>query len=96
VALSIALLLSIAGIHLAQSGAIVTANRRVEALQRELQDLRQRNALLMTQIGEATSARLKQRAEELGFQPAERIEFVSVPLAPRDDVPSLRDGVTSP
>ena len=97
VALLIALLLSIAGIHLAQSGAIVTVNRRVEALQRELQDLRQRNALLMARIGEATSAAgMKQRAEELGFQPAERIEFVSVPIVPRDDMPSLRDGVTSP
>lgn len=97
VALLMALLLSIAGIHLAQSSAIVTANRRVEELRRELQDTHRRNALLMASIGEAAmAAKLKQRAEALGFKPADRIEFVGVPVNLHDDMPSLRDGVVNP
>jgi hypothetical protein len=97
VALLVALLMAIASIQLAQSGAIVTANRRVEALRAELQDLRRRNGLLLTTIGDAASAaRLKERAEKLGFQPAESIEFVAVPKRLRDDMPSLRDGYLGP
>ena len=97
VALLVALILSVAGIHLAQSGAIVAANRRVEALWRELQGLQRRNALLLVSIGEATAAeRLEQRAEALGFQPAGLIEFVSVPFELHDDMRSLRDGYLRP
>ena len=95
--LLVALILSLAGIHLAQSSAIVAANRRVEALRRELQDLERRTALRLTSIGETTAvAKLKQRAAALGFQPAERIEFVVVPAGVRDDMPSLRDGTLRP
>ena len=97
VALLLALGLSILGTYLVQSSQIVAANRHVETLQRDLMALRRQNALRLESIAEATTAaKLIERAKTLGFQPAEIIEFVSVPTNLRDDAPALRDGYRNP
>jgi len=97
VALLLALGLSILGTYLVQSSQIVAANRHVETLQRDLMALRRQNALRLESIAEATTAaKLIERAKALGFQPAEIIEFVSVPTNLHDDTPALRDGYRNP
>lgn len=90
VALVVALALLLVGVYLAQSGQIVTAGRHVETLRRDLASLRRENALRLASIAEAASGvKLLERAAALGFQPAERVEFVMAPAALRDDAPSL-------
>jgi hypothetical protein len=90
VALVVALALLLVGVYLVQSSQIVTTGRYVEMLRRDLAILRRENALRLTSIAEAASAaKLLERAAALGFQPAERVEFVTVPAALHDDAPSL-------
>jgi hypothetical protein len=97
VAALVGLGLLVIGVYLVQSSQIVTAGRQVEALQRELTELRRNNALRLAAIAEVTSAvKMQERATALGFQPAQAIEFVAVPAALRDDAPSLRDGYLEP
>ena len=88
--LSLALLL--AGVYLVQSSQIATTNRRAEAMRRALTELRRENALRLSRIAELTSAaRMLERAGALGFQAAEIVEFVRVPVVIHDDAPSLQD-----
>jgi len=97
VALLLALALSILGIYLVQSSQIVAANRHVETLQRDLLALRRQNALRLAAIaGATTGARLAERAKGLGFQPAERVEFVWVSASLRDDRLTPRDAYLTP
>lgn len=97
VALLLALGLSILGIYLVQSSQIVAANRHVETLQRDLLALRRQNALRLASIAEATTAaQLVERATALGFQPAEIVEFVWVPLSLHDDRLTPRDAYLNP
>ncbi len=97
VALLLALELSIVGIYLVQSSQIVAANRHVETLQRDLLALRRQNALRLAAIaGATTAAQLTERAQALGFQPAETVEFVWVPVDLRDDRPTPRDAYLIP
>jgi hypothetical protein len=88
--LSLALLL--AGVYLVQSSQIATTNRRAEAMRRELTELRRENALSLSRSAELTSAaRMLERAGALGFQVADIVEFVRVPVVIHDDAPSLQD-----
>lgn len=96
-ALLLALGVSILGIYLVQSGQIVAANRHVETLRNDLLTLRRQNALRLESIAEATTVtKLVERAQTLGFVPAEVVEFIAVPVSLRDDTPSLRDVYVDP
>jgi hypothetical protein len=87
----------IAGAYLLQSSQIVTTSRHVESLGEELDGLRRRNALLLALIAQATTGEsMLARAKTLGFEPAASIEFVRVPIALHDDVPTLLEGYAQP
>ncbi len=86
----IALGVAVAGLYLLQSSQIVTSTRYVEQLREQLAHGQQENAELEMQITAATSqAQLQQRADALGFRPAQNVVFVEVPHAPVDDAPSI-------
>ena len=86
----IALGVTVAALYLLQSSQIVTSTRYVEQLRETLARTQQENAELEIQITSATPAsQLQQRAEALGFRPAENMVFVEVPHMPVDDAPSI-------
>jgi len=97
IAAIVSLGLLLVGAYLVQSSQLVMSTRHVEALRRELTDLRRENALRLTTIADLTSAAtVMGRAKALGFQPAEIVEFILVPIALHDDMPSLREGYLQP
>ncbi len=86
----IALGVAVAALYLLQSSQIVTSTRYVEQLREKLTSIQQENAELEIQITTATTeSQVQQRAEALGFRPAENTIYVEVPRPPADDAPSI-------
>ncbi len=86
----IALGVTVAALYLLQSSQIITSTRSVEQLRETLATMQQDDAELEIQITAATTAaQLQQRADALGFRPADNTIFVEVPRQPVDDAPSL-------
>ncbi|HEY4691252.1 MAG TPA: hypothetical protein VIK33_18220 [Anaerolineae bacterium] len=97
VALIVSLGLLLVGVYLVQSSQIVMSTRHVESLRQELTELRRENALRLASISELASVvKLLERAKALGFQPADVVEFIVVPIVLHDDAPSLREGYLNP
>lgn len=97
VGLLVAIGLAVAALYLLQSSEIVTATRRVQALRSELTELKLQNSGLAAQISrDGSIERLRQRAEALGFKPAEQIVYLPVAHLPLDDTPSLRTILSAP
>lgn len=86
----IALGVAVAALYLLQSSQIVTSTRYVEQLREKLTGIQQENAEMEIQITAATTeGQVRQRAEALGFKPAENTIYVEVPRPPADDAPSI-------
>src|SRR5512141_1188608 len=78
-------------LYLVQSSQLVTAARQVENLHAELTELQQANAQLAVQISAASAiGQLRDRAEKLGFVPAEELVYLTVKSQPVDDTPTLQ------
>ncbi len=70
-------LILVATLYLMLVGQTAARGRHIEQLQAELARLERENAQLEVQIAEEGSvSRLIQRAYELGFVPAEQVEFL--------------------
>ena len=83
---------AVAVLYLLQSSQIVTTTRHVQTLREELSQLQQDNAELMLDISAAGSVeQLKQRAQVLGFELAQKVVYLPVRFQPIDDAPSVRD-----
>lgn len=79
VVLSVAL---VAAGYLSVTAAAARAGRAVQAAQGRILRLEQSNENLRTQLGILTSARvMQQRAEDLGFVPAEKSQLVYIQVA---------------
>jgi cell division protein FtsB len=77
-------------LYLVQSSQLVTMSRHVDQLHADLVQLQQDNAQLALQISAAGSVdRLYDRAEKLGFVPAEEIVYLQVKSQPIDDAPTI-------
>jgi hypothetical protein len=79
-------------IYLQQSSRIAALGRQVQAMQRELRDVKRQNALLEGQIAQAQALdRLESEAVRLGFQRArsEDIEYVTIVSYPAGIDPAL-------
>ncbi len=68
----------VAGIYLGLVSRTAAQGRRIEQLQAEIFRLQRENHQVAVQIAEASTVRhLKERAQALGFVPAEHVEFVA-------------------
>jgi hypothetical protein len=73
-------LILMAAIYLTMVSATASRGRRLEQLQAELLRLQRENEQLLVDIAEAGSIeRLMNRAQELGFVPAEELEPLPIP-----------------
>ena len=74
----VALLVVLATLYLMLVSQTAARGRHIEQLREELAWLRKENEQLEVEIAKASSiARLRDRAIELGFAPAEQVEFLS-------------------
>jgi cell division protein FtsL len=88
----IAICAAVAVLYLVQSSQIVTTTRHVDSLREQLATLQRENAELTLQISAAGSVeQLKQRAQALGFEPAQTVMYLPVQALPADDAPAVQD-----
>jgi cell division protein FtsL len=81
VSVMVVLLVVLATLYLMLVSQTAARGRRIEQLREELAWLKKENEQLEVDIAKASSiARLRSRAIELGFVPAERVEFLA-PIA---------------
>lgn len=86
-------------IYLSQASQIAVTGRRVQIRQNDLDGLKRENAAMEKSIAEAQALdRLRSRAQEMGFVPAQPgdIEYLPIPDYPRETavVPSLAPAAT--
>jgi cell division protein FtsL len=75
----VALLVVIATLYLVLVSQTAARGRRIEQLQEQLVWLKKENEQLEIEIAKASAvSRLRSRALELGFVPAEQVEFLTV------------------
>jgi hypothetical protein len=78
-------------LYLTQASAVTTTSYRIDELRVELDQLKNRNGVLILEIAELEAiSRVETRARELGFAPATNIKYLSVanyPVSlPQDDI----------
>lgn len=72
-------------LYLTDASRITTTSYRIDELRLELDHVRNENATLILEIAELKAlSRVERRAFELGFRPAERVEYLRV-----NDFPAL-------
>jgi len=67
------------GLYLSQASYVTTTSHRIQALDKQLQDLQHIKARRMQELAEMTApARLDDRAKALGYGPPKRVVYVNI------------------
>ena len=80
-------------LYLTQASAVTTTSYRIDELRVELDHLKNQNAALVIEIAELEAvSRVEQRAQTLGFGPAENIQYLPVENYPAPVEPEAQPG----
>lgn len=90
--LILAILSLVGWLYLTQASAVTTTSYQIDELRIELDHLKNQNAALILEIAELQAlARVEKRALQLGFQPVDEVEYISI-----DNFPAIAAATETP